>query len=183
VKIEPKSIALFNEDRWQERTAVVSREGWIEQAAGVCFPARQRGLIQENKLFEDILPTALERAIGLYSHGLVQYYGSLRVRVSLQGVKGRHLLLRSGNGDSSYETTGTPDDDPVVCDRITAVPHLFEASGRTAFVESIVREVRRAFGELVYEPEETAFGFESMEESLMAQSVQVAQIYSATTGP
>ena len=184
VKIEPKSIALFNEDRWQERTAVVSREGWIEQAAGVCFPARQRGLIQENKLFEDILPTALERAIELYSHGLVQYYGSLRVRVSLQGAKGRHLLLRSGGGDSSsYETTGTPDDDPVVCDRITAVPHLFEASGRTVFVESIVREVRRAFGELVYEPEETAFGFESMEESLMTQSVQVAQIYSATTGP
>ena len=91
---------------------------------------------------------------------------------------------RPGGGDSSsYETTGTPDDDPVVCDRITAVPHLFEASGRTVFVESIVREVRRAFGELVYEPEETAFGFESMEESLMTQSVQVAQIYSATTGP
>jgi schlafen family protein len=182
VKIEPNSISFHNEDRWQERTAVVSREGWIEQAAGVCFPARQRGLIQEQKLFDDILPTALERAIQVYSDSLVQYYGSLRVRVSLQGVNGRHLLLRPGHEDACQETASAPDSDPVVCDRITAVPHLYEASGRSLFVESIVREVRRAFGELVFEPEETPLGFDSVEDSLFTQSARIAEIYGAAGG-
>jgi hypothetical protein len=182
VKIEPRSISFDNEDRWQERSVVVSREGWIEQAGGVCFPARQRGLIQEQKLFDDILPTALERAIKVYSHSLVQYYGSLRVRVSVQGVKGRHLLLRPGHDGTCDETASTPDSDPVVCDRITAVPHLYEHNGRSAFVESIVREVRRAFGELVFEPEEVTFGFDSVEEGVMSQSAQIAEIYGATTG-
>ena len=36
---------------------------------------------------------------------------------------------------------------------MTVVPSLAEATGRKSFVESIVREVRRAFGELVFEPE------------------------------
>jgi len=167
-KIEPKCLAFFNEDRWQERTAVVSEEGWIEQAAGVCFPARQRGLIQEPKLFDDILPQALERAIDVYSHSFVQYYGSLRIRVSLQGVKGRHLLLRPSSQDSSIETSGTPDVDPVVCDRLTGVPALYEPEGRRSFVESIVREVRRAFGELVFEPDGQAFQLEAIENNWQA---------------
>lgn len=181
VKIEPQCLAFFNEDRWQERTAVVSQEGWIEQAAGVCFPARQRELIQEPKLFDDLLPSALERAIRVYSHSLVQYYGSLRVRVSLQGVADRRLLLRSGPNGSSCETTGTPDSDPVVCDRITAVPQLYEQAGRVSFVESIMREVRRAFGELVFEPEDTGFPFESLESTLVTPSPSLSQVYSASS--
>ena len=172
IKIEPKCVSLFNEDRWQERTAVVSDEGWIEQAAGVCFPARQRELIQEHKLFDDILPSALERAIKVYCHSFVQYYGSLRIRVSLQGVKGRRMLLREDNEDELCETSGSPDVDPVVCDRTTAVPALYESSGRSAFVESIVREVRRAFGELVFEPEASTFNFESLEEDFRTSSSQ-----------
>lgn len=174
IKIEPKCVSLFNEDRWQERTAVVSDEGWIEQAAGVCFPARQRELIQEHKLFDDILPSALERAIKVYCHSFVQYYGSLRIRVSLQGAKGRRMLLSQGNEDEVCETSGSPDVDPVVCDRTTAVPALYESSGRSAFVESIVREVRRAFGELVFEPEASAFNFESLEEDFRSSSSQEA---------
>lgn len=172
VKIEPSCMSLFNQDRWQERTAVVSEDGWIEQAGGVCFPARQRELIQEHKLFDDILPSALMRAFKVYSHSFVQYYGSLRVRVSLQGVKGRHLLLRSDSKGKSIETTGIPDSDPIVCDRITAVPALLEPNGRAQFVESIVREVRRAFGELVFEPEDTNLHFDSIEESFRAQTGQ-----------
>lgn len=170
LKIEPNCLSLFNQDRWQERTAVVAEEGWIEQAAGVCFPARQRELIQEHKLFADILPSALTRAFKVYSHSFVQYYGSLRVRVSLHGVRDRHLLLHSDLKDSSVETTGVPDEDPIVCDRLTAVPALLESAGRAQFVDSIVREVRRAFGELVFEPEETSLGFDSIEESFRAQT-------------
>lgn len=152
-KIEPKALAFFNEDRWQEKMALVSDEGWIEQALGICFPSRQRELIQENKLFGDLLPAALERALAVYSHRSVQYYGSLRIRISLRGVAGRKLLLKRGPKETSCETTGTPDNDPIVCDRVTVVPSLAEAIGRKSFIESIVREVRRAFGELVFEPE------------------------------
>lgn len=171
-KIEPHGLSLFNWDRWQERTAFIHDEGWIEQAAGVCFPARQPDLIQEHKLFDELLPTALSRAIRVYSHSFVQYYGSLRVRISLQGVSGRRLLLRSGPQGSSIETSGTPDTDPIVCDRLTAVPALLESSGRAKFVESVVREVRRAFGELVFEPEDTSLQFDSIEESFRAQTGQ-----------
>ena len=173
VKIEPKCLSLFNQDRWQERTAVVAEEGWIEQAAGICFPARYPELLQEHKLFDDILPSALLRAFKVYSHSFVQYYGSLRVRLALHGVKGRRLLLRSGPHGSSVETSATPDVDPIVCDRITAVPALVEPSGRAQFVESIVREVRRAFGELVFEPEETSLQFDSIEQSFRAQTGQL----------
>jgi hypothetical protein len=174
-KIEPKCLTFFNEDRWQERTAVVSEEGWIEQAAGICFPARQRELIQEPKLFDDILPQALERAIEVYSHSSVQYYGSLRIRVSLQGVMGRRLMLRPCDQDSLGETTGTPHVDPVVCDRLTAVPALHQPAGRDSFVESIVREVRRAFGELVFEPEGEAFQVSSIEENWRSEPTPMTQ--------
>ena len=125
---------------------------------------------------------ALERAIQVYSDSLVQYYGSLRVRVSLQGVNGRHLLLRPGQDATCDETSSSPDSDPVVCDRITAVPNLYESAGRSAFVESIVREVRRAFGELVFEPEDIPVGFDSVEEGLISQSAHIAEIYGAATG-
>ena len=119
--------------------------------------------------------------MSVYSHRFVQYYGSLRVRVSLHGVAGRSLLLRSKAEESSIETSGTPDDDPIVCDRVTAVPHLFEPSGRSSFVESIVREVRRAFGELVFEPEDSHYGFESIEESLTPQAPVFSTTYAQPT--
>jgi Schlafen, AlbA_2 len=183
IKIEPRCLSLFNEDRWQERTAVVSDEGWIEQAAGVCFPARQRDLIQEHKLFDDILPSALMRAFRVYSHSFVQYYGSLRVRVSLQGVQSRRLLLRAGPKGACIETSGTPDVDPIVCDRVTAVPALAEPAGRATFVESIVRDIRRAFGELVFEPEETSFHFDSIEESFRAQAADLNELYDSAPSP
>jgi hypothetical protein len=153
-KIEPRVLTLYNESRWQERTIVVSGDGWIEQAAGVCFPSKRRELIQEAKLFHEILPAALERAMAVYSHGFVQYYGSLRVRVSLHGVNSRRLLLSDCRGEEAGETSRGPFEDPVICDRVAAVPALSSAEGRKAFVESVVREVRRAFGELEFEPEE-----------------------------
>ncbi len=156
-KIEPRVLTLFNESRWQERTTVISGDGWIEQAAGVCFPSKRRELIQEVKLFQEILPAALERAVAVYSHGFVQYYGSLRVRVSLHGVASRRLLLSDHRGEDVGETSRGPYEDPVICDRVAAVPALSNADGRRAFVESIVREVRRAFGELEFEPEEPSF--------------------------
>ena len=156
-KIEPRVLTLFNESRWQERTTVVSGDGWIEQAAGVCFPSKRRELIQEVKLFQEILPAALERAVAVYSHGLVQYYGSLRVRLSLHGVGSRRLLLSDHRGEDIGESSRGPYEDPVICDRVAAVPALSNAEGRRAFVESVVREVRRAFGELEFEPEEPNF--------------------------
>lgn len=156
-KIEPRVLTLYNESRWQERTTVVSGDGWIEQAAGVCFPSKRRELIQEAKLFHEILPTALERAVSVYSHSLVQYYGSLRVRVSLHGVNSRRLLLADCRGEEVGETSRGPFEDPVICDRVAAVPALSNADGRRVFVESVVREVRRAFGELVFEPEELSY--------------------------
>ena len=183
VKNEPKCVSFFNDDRWQERTAVVSEEGWIEQAAGVCFPARQQELIREHKLFDDILPSALMRAVKVYSHSFVQYYGTLRVRISIHGVKSRRLLLRGGSNGGSVETTGTPDVDPIVCDRVTAVPALREPQGRALFVESIVREVRRAFGELVFEPEDTSLQFESIEESFRAQTADLGELRDRTSTP
>ena len=153
-RIEPRALTMFNESRWQERTTVVSGDGWIEQAAGVCFPSKRRELIQEAKLFHEILPIALERAVAVYSHGLVQYYGSLRIRVSLHGVKGRRLLMCDPGGEESGETSRGPYDDPVICDRVATVPILSQPEGRRSFGESVVREVRRAFGELEFEPEE-----------------------------
>lgn len=156
-KIEPRVLTLFNESRWQERTTVISGDGWIEQAAGVCFPSKRRELIQEAKLFLEILPTALERAVAVYSHGRVQYYGSLRVRVSLHGVASRRLLLSDSRGEEAGETSRGPFEDPVICDRVAAVPALSHADGRKAFVESVTREVRRAFGELEFEPEEPSY--------------------------
>lgn len=156
-KIEPRVLTLFNESRWQERTTVISGDGWIEQAAGVCFPSKRRELIQEAKLFLEILPTALERAVAVYSHGRVQYYGSLRVRVSLHGVASRRLLLSDSRGEETGETSRGPFEDPVICDRVAAVPALSHADGRKAFVESVTREVRRAFGELEFEPEEPSY--------------------------
>jgi hypothetical protein len=153
-KIEPRVLTLFNESRWQERTTVVSGDGWIEQAAGVCFPSKRRELIQEAKLFHEILPAALERAVEVYSHSFVQYYGSLRIRVSLHGVQARRLLLSDCRGEEAGETSRGPYEDPVICDRVAAVPALYQGDGRKAFVESVVREVRRAFGELEFEPEE-----------------------------
>ena len=83
------------------------------------------------------------------------------------------LIRRSGPHGSSVETSATPDVDPIVCDRITAVPALVEPSGRAQFVESIVREVRRAFGELVFEPEETSLQFDSIEQSFRVQTGQL----------
>ncbi len=156
-KIEPRVLTLFNESRWQERATVISGDGWIEQAAGVCFPSKRRELIQEAKLFLEILPTALERAVAVYSHGRVQYYGSLRVRVSLHGVASRRLLLSDSRGEETGETSRGPFEDPVICDRVAAVPALSHADGRKAFVESVTREVRRAFGELEFEPEEPSY--------------------------
>lgn len=162
-KIEPRVLTLFNESRWQERTAIVSSDGWIEQAAGVCFPARQRGLLQETKLFHEILPAALERAIAVYGHGLVQYYGSLRVRVTLHGTHDRRLLLAAAGGREAEETAHGPDADPVFCDRVAAVPALYDAPGRQVFVQSVMREVRRAFGELVFEPEDAEIGVQEVD--------------------
>jgi hypothetical protein len=37
------------------------------------------------------------------------------------------------------------------------VPALSNAEGRRVFVQSVVREVRRAFGELEFEPEEPSY--------------------------
>lgn len=158
-KIEPRVLTIFNESRWQERTTVISGDGWIEQAAGVCFPSKRRELIQEAKLFCELLPTALERAVAVYSHGLVQYYGSLRVRVSLHGVNARRLLLSDSRGEEVGETLRGPFEDPVICDRVATVPALSYPDGRKAFVQSVVREVRRAFGELEFEPEEANYAF------------------------
>lgn len=156
-KIEPRVLTLFNESRWQERTTVISGDGWIEQAAGVCFPSKRRELIAEAKLFHEILPAALERAVAVYSHSFVQYYGSLRVRLSLHGVTSRRLLLSDCRGEETGETTRGPFEDPVICDRVAAVPALSNLDGRRAFVQSVVREVRRAFGELEFEPEEPSY--------------------------
>lgn len=162
-KIEPRVLTFSNESRWQERTAAISSDGWIEQAAGVCFPARQRGLLQEAKLFHEILPSALERAIAVYGHSSVQYYGSLRVRVTLHGARDRRLLLADVSGQEAEETAHGPDADPVICDRVAAVPALHDHAGRAHFVQSVVREVRRAFGELVFEPEESILGVQEVD--------------------
>ncbi len=156
-RIEPRTLTMFNESRWQERTTVISGDGWIEQAAGVCFPSKSGELIQEAKLFHEILPVALERAVAVYSHSLVQYYGSLRIRVSLHGVQGRRLLRCDAGGEDTGETSRGPYDDPVVCDRVATVPVLSQAEGRSGFCDSVIREVRRAFGELEFEPEEPNF--------------------------
>lgn len=161
-KIEPRVLTLFNESRWQERTTVVSGEGWIEQAAGVCFPSKRTELIQEAKLFHEILPLGLERAMAVYSHGFVQYYGSLRVRVSLHGVNSRRLVLSDSRGEEVGETSRGPFEDPVICDRVATVPALSYTEGRKAFVESVVREVRRAFGELEFEPEQANYLFQEV---------------------
>ena len=153
--IEPQRLVLVNESRWQERATAISREGWIEQSAGVCFPARLRDVLQEQKLFSEILPGALERAVEVYSHSSVQYYGSLRIRVTLDGVKGRRLALADGDSKQvKLSESFGPQSDVVFCDRIVAVPALREADGRQVFVASVSREVRRAFGELVFEPDD-----------------------------
>ncbi len=152
-KIAPRALTLFNESRWQERVAIISDDGLIDQAAGVCFPARSRERLHEVKLFQDLLPIALERAVEVYQHGLVQYYGSLRIRVLLHGTQGRRLLMGNDEEDEEKETDSGADSDPVICDRVASVPALYEAEGRVEFVKSIVREVRRAFGELVFEPD------------------------------
>lgn len=162
-KIEPRVLTLFNESRWQERTTVIAGEGWIAQAAGVCFPSKRRELIAEAKLFHEILPAALERAVAVYSHGLVQYYGSLRVRVSLHGAVGRRLLLCDAGGEEIGETQQGPFADPVICDRVVTVPALSAAEGRKSFVTSVVREVRRAFGELEFEPEDLHPGLQDVD--------------------
>ncbi len=154
VRVEPRRVTLFNESRWQERVVLIGDEGLMEQAAGVCFPERSRERIQEEKLFGDLLPAALARAIAVYEHEMVQYYGSLRIRVLLHGARGRRLTMWSERGEELGETESGSERDPIICDRVATVPALSGAKGRREFVSGIVREVRRAFGQLVFEPDE-----------------------------
>ncbi len=148
-QIDRSSLRLRNRSRWKERYAEICVNGLIEQGRGVCFPERSRDLIQGTKVLKDEFPRMLRGALEVYKHPLVQYYGRLRLILTLNGTAGRFLNIEG-------QPNGPPNgclDDSVRLERGATVYELEAEDFVHEWIASFERELLRAFGEVAFEPE------------------------------
>ncbi len=146
--IDRSSIRLRNKSRWKERYTEVCVNGLIEQGRGVCFPQRSEGVIQGSRLLHDDFPEMLRNSLRIYRNTLVQYYGRLQLFLTVNGTAGRSLCI-----DDCDTFPAGCQSNSVRMSREGSVHDLDSKTRVRRLCESFERELRRAFGELVFEPE------------------------------
>lgn len=146
--IDRSSLRLRNKSRWKERYSEICVNGLIDQGRGVCFPEKKQGVIQGSRLLHDDFPKMLRNALEVYRHPNVQYYGRLRVFLTVNGTAGRSLAI-----DGCETLPAGCESDSVRMTRDGSVYELDSPDFVRHLCESFERELRRAFGELVFEPD------------------------------